>query len=76
MMDFAELAYKHAVKKHPIFDEGEGLFKCASILFEEVGEVAQALNNGDHGHAAGELYHVIAVCFRLIEELYYKQTGK
>ena len=62
-------AYDHAIQKHPVFDEGKGLYYGVSVLAEEVGEVAQALNDGDRNHAVDEIYQVIAVCLRLINKI-------
>lgn len=62
-------AYDHAIEKHPVFDEGKGLYHGVSTLVEEVGEVAMALNDGDRNHAVDEIYQVIAVCLRLINKI-------
>ena len=62
-------AYDHAIQKHPVFDEGKGLYHGVSTLVEEVGEVAMALNDGDRNHAVDEIYQVIAVCLRLINKI-------
>lgn len=62
-------AYDHAIEKHPVFDEGKGLYHGVSTLVEEVGEVAMALNDGNRDHAVDELYQVIAVCLRFVDYL-------
>lgn len=59
--------YAHAVEKHPVFDAGRGIFHCVSILLEEAGEVAQAVNDGHLDHAVLELEQVAAVCIRFVE---------
>ena len=64
-----QAAYDHAIKKHPVFDDGKGIFYGVSVLIEEVGEVAQALNDGNRDHAVDEIFQVIAVCLRLITEI-------
>ena len=62
-------AYDQAIQKHPVFDEGKGVFQGVSVLVEEVGEVAMALNDGNRDHAVAELYQVIAVCLRFVDYL-------
>ena len=64
-----QAAYDHAIQKHPLFDEGKGLYFGVSVLLEEVGEVAMSLNDGNRDHAVAELYQVIAVCLRLINKI-------
>ncbi len=44
-------------------------YKRLSVLTEEVGEVAQALNDGDFAHAREELVQVAAVAVAWLEQL-------
>lgn len=64
-----EKEYDHACKKHPVFDQGNGPFFSVSILTEEAGEVAKALNDGNTQHAMKELAQTAAVCLRFIDFL-------
>lgn len=50
---------------HPDNNEGDYL----SILMEEVGEVARAIQLKDINNLKEELIHVSAVCIRWMEEL-------
>ena len=40
-----------------------------AILVEEVGEIAQALQQRDNGNLEEELVHLASVCVRWLEEL-------
>lgn len=64
-----ELEYHHACKKHRTVDGGKGPHSAMSVLTEEVGEVAKALNEGDTQQAIKELGQVAAVSMRFIELL-------
>lgn len=61
-----QAAYVHACNKHPVFPDQP--HAALSILVEEVGEVAQALNEGDMAAALFEAAQVGAVIQRFIEE--------
>lgn len=52
-----------AIKRHPFFAKDYNSALC--IIMEEVGELAQALNDGDINNARVELFHCIATLLRL-----------
>ena len=56
-----------AIAKHPEFPDGPtGL----SLIMEEVGELAQAINDGDcTEHQLEEAAHIAVTAIRFIEEL-------
>ena len=60
-------AVEHAREKHPTYavisEQG------VSIIAEEFGEMAQAVNDNDKSKAKEEAFHVIATCIRFVEEL-------
>ena len=58
-------ALAHAREKHPIWPPNE--FEVMSIITEEVGELAQALNDGDIDKAREEAGHVLATVIRFLE---------
>ena len=58
---------EYARKKHPYFSVTHA--SGVSIIGEEFGEVAQAVNDFDISKAKEEAYHVIATCIRFVEEL-------
>ena len=58
-------ALSHAREKHPIWPHNE--FEAMSIITEEVGELAQALNDGDENQARVEAGHVLATVIRFLE---------
>lgn len=70
MLDFViEFVNKHllkARKKHPKF--ASSLFHIISIATEELGEMAQAVNDGDIEKAKAEAGDLIAVLVRFIEK--------
>ena len=53
----------NAVAKHPDFAKTP--YQAISIVTEELGELAQAVNDGNKEQAKLELFHVIATCARL-----------
>lgn len=59
-------AYKAAKKKHPYFCEGN-FHKAISLATEELGETAQALNDGRLLRVREEALDTIAVLARLVE---------
>jgi NTP pyrophosphatase (non-canonical NTP hydrolase) len=61
-------AIDNARKKHPIFAHDE--YHVASVLSEEAGEFACAINDGDIAHAIDEAADIIAVCVRFLEDFY------
>ena len=52
-----------AIKRHPFFAKDYNSALC--IIMEEVGELAQSLNDGDINNARVELFHCIATLLRL-----------
>ena len=54
---------------HPFFPSKD--FEKLSILLEEVGEVAKALNEKDEENLKEELIQVAAVCMRWLESEWY-----
>lgn len=62
-----QAALDSAREKHPTYaviaEQG------VSIIAEEFGEMAQAVNDNDMSKAKEEAYHVIATCIRFVEEL-------
>jgi len=52
-----------AIEKHPDFASNP--YQAISIITEELGELAQAVNDGNNEQAKLELFHVIATCARL-----------
>ena len=63
-----EAEYQAAMKKHPGFADGS-YHLAMSILTEEVGEAAKALNDMDTANLGTELAQVAAVCRRFLEML-------
>lgn len=59
-------AYQAAKKKHPYFCEGS-LHKAISLATEELGETAQALNDGNILEVRKEALDTIAVLARLVQ---------
>lgn len=59
-------AYEYACNKHPVFPKNP--HAALSILVEEVGEMAEALNEGDMAGALFEAAQVGAVIQRFLEE--------
>ena len=59
-------ALAHARVEHPRWPANE--FEAMCIITEEVGEIAQALNDGDLGRAREEAGHVLATVIRFLEE--------
>jgi NTP pyrophosphatase (non-canonical NTP hydrolase) len=57
--------YNHACAKHPGFDHSYE--KAVCILTEEVGGVAQAINDKDLPGMIREVAQVAAVCERFLE---------
>jgi NTP pyrophosphatase (non-canonical NTP hydrolase) len=62
-------AISHAVTKHPDFAKTP--YQAISIITEELGELAQAVNDGNKEQAKLELFHVIATCARLYHQYLY-----
>lgn len=65
-------AYKHACAKHPYFPSN--MFEQLSIMIEEAGEVAQAVNDfkfsgGSISDIKNELYQTAAMCLRMLNNL-------
>lgn len=58
---------QHAVQKHPDFAP-EGVFQAVSVVGEEYGEFAQAVNDGDLKKAVDEALDGIVTFVRFIEE--------
>lgn len=61
-----EKAVKKAELKHPVF--AESAYQVVSILAEETGEFAQAINDKDFSRAESEALDIIAVCIRFLKE--------
>lgn len=60
-----QAAYEHAVSKHPEFPKDHLAQMC--ILMEEVGEMAQAINDGNpRGNLKHEILDVCAVAVRML----------
>ena len=59
-----EYEYIAACSKHTAFP-ANGF----SIIMEELGEAAQAYNDGDIDHCVTELTHTAVTCLRMIEAL-------
>lgn len=59
-------AYQSAKKKHPYFCE-DNLHKAISLATEELGETAQALNDGRLLRVREEALDTIAVLARLVQ---------
>ena len=58
-----------AIQKHPDFAKTP--YQAISIITEELGELAQAVNDGNKEQAKLELFHVIATCARLYHQYLY-----
>ena len=61
-----EKAVKKAELKHPVFAESG--YQVVSILAEETGEFAQAVNDKDFNKAESEALDIIATCIRFLKE--------
>lgn len=59
--------YEAAKEQHPLF--AGSLYQAVSIVAEEVGELAQAVNDGDRKAALTEAAHVAVVAIRAVEML-------
>jgi len=59
--------YEAAKEKHPIF--AGSLYQAVSIVAEEAGELAQAVNDGHEREALKEAAHVAVVAIRALEML-------
>lgn len=59
--------YEAAMEKHPLF--AVSLYQAVSIVTEEAGELAQAVNDGDRKAALKEAAHVAVVAIRAVEML-------
>ena len=59
--------YESAKEKHPIF--AGSLYQAVSIVAEELGEFAQAVNDGDTDEALTEAAQVAVVAIRALEML-------
>ena len=60
------LEYACACKKHPGFSKGS-IERAYIVLGEEVGEVANAILEGDNRNLLVEIAQVAAVCLRFLE---------
>lgn len=58
-------AVNRAKTKHPMF--AENIYQAISLASEELGEMAQAVNDGDMKKARKEALDLIAVCVRFLE---------
>lgn len=58
-------ACNRAKTKHPMF--AENIYQAISLASEELGEMAQAVNDGDMKKARKEALDLIAVCVRFLE---------
>ncbi len=67
VLSLIKLEYDFAKIKWPGFTTNR--FQAISILTEEVGEAAQALNDSDIDNLKVELAQVAAVCVRFLETL-------
>lgn len=63
--ELIELSVKKARKKHPQFCLDTAEMVC--LLVEEVGELAQCINDGDYNGARDEALDSIAVLIRFLE---------
>lgn len=61
-----EKAVKKTETKHPVF--ADSAYQVVSILSEETGEFAQAINDKDFDKAEAEALDLIAVCIRFLKE--------
>lgn len=61
-----EKAVKKAETKHPLF--AESAYQAISIIGEEFGELAQAVNDKDFERAEAEALDLIATCIRFLKE--------
>ena len=61
-----EKAVKRAETKHPVF--ANNAFQVVSIMAEETGEFAQAINDKDFDKAEAEALDLIATCIRFLKE--------
>ena len=61
-----EKAVKRAEEKHPVF--ADNAFQAVSIIGEEFGEFAQAVNDKDFKKAECEALDLIATCIRFLKE--------
>lgn len=61
--DKLKIYLKDAIERHPDFAKTPHQAMC--IIMEEVGELAQSLNDGDSENARVELFHCIATLARL-----------
>lgn len=60
-----EKAVKHAEQKHPVFADNK--YQAISIIGEEFGELAQAVNDNDFDKAEKEALDLIATCIRFLK---------
>lgn len=60
------LHLKSAREKHPVFATSKQ--EAVSILLEEVGEVARAVNEKDDEGLVSELFDVVTVCLRWLQK--------
>lgn len=66
LIDLAiENAVRHAEQKHPVFATNK--FQAVSIIGEEFGELAQAVNDNDFEKAEAEALDLIATCIRFLK---------
>lgn len=59
--------YEAAKERHPLF--AGSLYQAVSIVTEEAGELAQAVNDGNRREALREAAHVAVVAIRTMEML-------
>lgn len=58
---------ERAEKKHPMWPEDNA--GRALIILEEAGEIAKAINDGDHGNLRTEIIQTAATCIRFLKAL-------
>lgn len=61
--------YDAVILKHPEFVFDNNLFQGVSIISEELGELAQEINNGNIDNARNECIDLIISGFRMLELL-------
>lgn len=65
ILESIKASLHHSREKHPVFANSKE--HAVSLLTEEVGEVAMAVNDNDKEATKKELLDVIAVCLRWLE---------
>jgi len=67
-LDMVETERERQIELHP--HPLKSYFKALTVLVEEVGEVATAIDNDDDENLKAELVQVAAVAVRTLEELF------